>query len=229
MFLKGKKRGKIKTNYQLGTMDNNTLNTTLKIIGAFGSLATFGTFIILLIKDKAKQTQIDKLTGIASILEAQNETMKAQNDLMAQQVDIIRNNYLLKNNETNAILDLKKIDEKRLKLNIKPNLWLNRSGHDGSGGHIKFQLNNKGEDAKILDIIMKSVDVILLSSYLPFDLDKDGTREIICNKIGSKHIKDCEYEIEIIYTDKLDNKYSSIIKGKGSQVNIIETKEIDNV
>ena len=66
-------------------MDSNLFNTVIQIVGAIGSLATFGAFIFLFRRDKDKQSQIDKLTGIATILEAQNERMKKQNDLIAQQ------------------------------------------------------------------------------------------------------------------------------------------------
>ena len=58
------------------------LNTIFQIIEAIGSLATFGAFIFLFIKDKNKQEQINKLTSIAAVLESQNETMKEQNNLI---------------------------------------------------------------------------------------------------------------------------------------------------
>lgn len=62
-----------------------------QIIAALGSIGTIGGFIFLFRRDKNKQSQIDKLTGIATILEAQNETMKKQNDLLSQHADIFRN------------------------------------------------------------------------------------------------------------------------------------------
>lgn len=208
-------------------MDCKTLNLIFQIIGAVGSLATFGAFIFLFRRDKDKQSQIDKLTGIASVLEAQNETMKLQNDLIAQQVDIFRNTSILRgNNDGSAIKELKEIEEKKLKLSVRPNLWLNGGGYSGHNGELHIDLNNKGEDAKLLEFNLSSEDIVLHSLSLPYDLDKGQGRKIFGRQKGTKHIKDCDYVIEIIYTDKLENKYSTTLEGKGARVKISETKEI---
>jgi hypothetical protein len=208
-------------------MDCKTLNLIFQIIGAVGSLATFGAFIFLFRRDKDNQLQIDKLTGIASVLEAQNETMKLQNDLIAQQVDIFRNTSILKgNNDGSAIKELKEIEEKKLKLSVRPNLWLNGGGYSGHNGELHIDLNNKGEDAKLLEFNLSSEDIVLHSLSLPYDLDKGQRRKIFGRQKGTKHIKDRDYVIEIIYTDKLENKYSTSLEGKGARVKILETKEI---
>lgn len=199
---------------------------TFQIISAIGSLATFGAFIFLFRRDKDKQEQIDKLTGIASVIEAQNETMKMSNDLMTQQVDIFRNTSILKNYDESALKDLKEIEEKKLKLSVKPNLWLNGAGYKGHAGELKIDLNNKGEDAQLLEFRLTSDDIILHSQSLPYDLGKGQRRYIFGKQKGEKNIKNCEYIIDVIYADKLGNKYSTTIKGKGEYVSIIDSKEI---
>ncbi|MBJ2125858.1 hypothetical protein [Flavobacterium sp. IB48] len=208
-------------------MECTTVNIIFQIISAIGSLATFGAFVFLFRRDKDKQVQIDKLAGIATILEAQNETMKIQNDLIAQQVDIFRNTGILKGNDEEAIAQLREIEEKKLKLSVKPNLWLNGAGYSGHDGELKIDLNNKGEDAKLLEFNLTSDDIILHSLSLPWDLEKGKRRYIFGRQKGGKHIKDCEYEVDVIYQDKLDNKYLSKIKGIGANAKIIETKEIE--
>lgn len=208
-------------------MSCNTINIVFQIIGAIGSLATFGAFIFLFIRDKDKQTQIDKLTGIATILEAQNETMKMQNDLIAQQVDIFRNTTVLKGNDEGALAQLREIEEKKLRLSVKPNLWLNGAGYTGYNGELKIDLNNKGEDAKLLEFNLTSDDIILHSLSLPWDLEKGERRYIFGRQKGDKHIQYCEYEVDVIYQDKLENKYSSKIKGIGANAKIVETREIE--
>lgn len=202
------------------------LEMTFQIISAIGSLATFGAFIFLFRRDKDKQEQIDKLTGIASVLEAQNETMKMSNDLMTQQIDIFRNTSILKNYDENALKDLKEIEEKKLKLSVKPNLWLNGAGYKGHTGQLKIDLNNKGEDAQLLEFRLTSDDIILHSQSLPYNLGKGQRRYIFGKQKGEKHIKNCEYIIDVIYADKLGNKYSTTIKGKGENVSITDSKEI---
>lgn len=208
-------------------MENDTLILVFQIIGALGSMATFGAFIFLFRRDKDKQTQIDKLTGIATILEAQNETMKLQNDLIAQQVDIFRNTSILSRKDGKAIKELKDIEERKLKLSVKPILWLNGAGYRGHEGELKIDLNNKGEDAKLLEFKLISGDIILHSLHLPYDLDKGDRRYIFGREKGEKHIKDCEYEIDVIYSDKLENKLLTKIKGKGANVKIVENKELE--
>lgn len=205
---------------------NETLNLIFQIIASIGSLATFGAFIFLFLRDKNKQAQIDKLTGIAVILESQNETMKQQNDLIAQQVDIFRNTSILKGQDEVALSQLKEIEEKKLKLSVKPNLWLNGAGYKGYDGELNIDLNNKGEDAKLLEFNLLSDDIILHSLHLPYDLDKGQRRYIFGRQKGNKHIKDCEYEIDVIYQDKLENKYLAKIKGKGASAKIVENREI---
>ncbi len=208
-------------------MNENNTNLIFQIIGAIGSLATFGAFMFLFRRDKDKQTQIDKLTNIATILDAQNDTMKLQNDLIAQQVNIVRNTSLLKDQDSGALTELRKIEEKRLKLSVKPNLWLNGAGYSGYDGEMHIDLNNKGEDATILGINLTSDDIVLHDNPIPFMLEKGEHRNILGRQRGDKHIQYCEYEVDIIYADKLDNKYLVKIKGKGATVKIIENQETE--
>ena len=206
---------------------NGTLNLIFQIAGAVGSIATFGAFVFLFRRDKDKQTQIDKLTGITSILDAQNDTMKMHNDLVAQQVDIFRNTSILKGNDENALRELKEIEIKKLKLSVKPNLYVNGAGYSGFDGKLHIDLTNRGEDAKVLEINLNSGDIKLNSESLPFDFEKGQRRNLNGITNGKKHIKDSDYEIDIIYIDKLENKYLSKIEGKGGHAKIAATREIE--
>lgn len=206
-------------------MDCNTFNSICQIVNAIGALATFGAFIFLLLRDKDKQTQINKLAGIATMLEAQNDIMKQQNDLFSQQVEIFRNTSILKGQDDEGLAKLREIEEKKLKLSVMPKLWLNGAGYKGYAGELEIDLNNKGETAKLLDFKLKSDDIVLHDMALPYELDKGQRRYIFGRKNGNKHIKDCEYEIEIIYQDRLGTNYSSKISGKGANAKIDETKE----
>jgi hypothetical protein len=152
--------------------------------------------------------------------------MKEHNGLIAQQVEIFRNTSILKGQDESALKRLKEIEEKKLKLSVKPNLWVNGGGYNGYDGELKIYLINKGEDARLLEFRLTSDDIMLHSLSLPYNLDKGKERFIFGRKIGSKHISDSEYEIDVIYEDKLENKYLSKIKGTGSNAKIIETKEL---
>jgi len=198
-----------------------------QLIAALGSLATFGAFVCLFFKDKSKQEQIDKLSSIATVLEAQNEAMCKQNGLISQQVEILRNIAISGKGNDDAIKELRDIEEKKLRLSVKPNLWLNVIGYDSFSGELKIDLNNKGEDAKLLEFNLISEDIELHSKSLPYNLDKGKRRYIFGRSIGFKSIKHCIYEIKIVYVDKLDHKYETTISGNGEQVIIKETREIN--
>jgi hypothetical protein len=207
-------------------MDSNTLNIIFQIIASIGSLATFGAFFFLFRRDKDKQAQIDRLTGIATILEAQNDSMKRQNDLLSQQVDIFRNTSLLKGNNEVAISQLKEIEEKKLRLSVRPNLWTNGGGYNGSTGEFHIDLNNKGESAILQELINNSEDVVVNNLPSTYELDKGKSRKIFGRQKGDKHIQYCNIDIDVIYSDNLQNRYSSKIQGTGINIKIVDTKEV---
>ena len=203
-----------------------TLNIVFQLIASIGSLATFGAFVFLFRRDKDKQAQIDRLTGIATILEAQNDTMKKQNDLLAQQVDIFRNTSLLKGGDQDAIRHLQEIEERKLRLSVEPNLWTNGGGYNGSTGEFSIDLNNKGEVAIIQEFVNNTADVTSYNNSLPYELEKGANRKILGRQSGDKHIKDCDIDIDVIFTDRLKNRFLSKIKGIGINIKIVETSEI---
>lgn len=208
-------------------MDQDKQKLLFEIIAAVGSLATFGAFVFLFRRDKDKQAQIDELTGIAAILEAQNETMKMQNDLIAQQVDIFRNTAILKGNDQGAMEKLQAIEEKKLKLSVLPILWTNGGSYNGSTGEFKLDLNNKGETAILEQFINNSPDVFVQNLQTPYELEKGERRLIIGRQETDKHIQYCDIDLDIIYSDRLGNKYSSKIKGVGINIKIVSTEELN--
>ncbi|RYD82389.1 MAG: hypothetical protein EOP53_03885 [Sphingobacteriales bacterium] len=190
------------------------------VLNALGSIATFLTFLFLLRKDKDKQNQINRLTNIASNLDAQTEVMRQQNDLIAQQVDIFRNRSLFDSKDNDALKKLHEIEEKKLKLSVKPNLWLNGVSTHGTTGEIKFDLNNKGETAFLTEMNLINGDISLHDLHIPYELEKGQRRYIFGRNASEKHILQCSYEIEILYTDSLKNQYKSIIKGTGPRAKL---------
>lgn len=204
----------------------NNSSMIFEIINAIGSLATFGGFLYLFFQNKDNQAQIDKLSTIATNLEAQNEIMKEQNNLISQQVDIFRNTSILKEQNKGALGELISIEQKKLKLSARPFLWLNGASARGYDGELSIDLNNKGEDAELLQINLKSQDIVLQPTKLPFTLEKGQRLNIFGRKIGGKPIHNSDYEIDVVYQDKLENKYLIRIQGTGARVQIVETKEL---
>ena len=69
-------------------------------------------------------------------MEARKGLMKKQNDLIAQQVNIFRNTSLLKENNEEALQELRDFEEKKLRLSVKPNIYLNGAGTIGYEGKL---------------------------------------------------------------------------------------------
>jgi hypothetical protein len=105
-------------------------------------------------------------------------------------------------------------------------LWTNGGGYNGSTGEFNIVLNNKGETAFIQEFINNTNDVTIYNNSLPYELEKGAYRKISGRQSGDKHIKDCDIDIDVIYTDRLKNRFLSKIKGIGINIKIVETKEI---
>jgi len=194
-----------------------------KTITALGSLATFGAFIFLLRRDKNKQEQIDKINDLVSIFSTQNE-------LIAQQVIILRDNLIMQNKDQKTLLKIHDLEAKRLKLRSKPDLQKSQTGISGSDGTLEIQLINKGETAIIEDIKYFTEDINFINiKNLPFKLQKGNFIKIKGTTKCKKHIKICEYEMDICFTDSIKNKYISRLKGKGKDVKIFEAKEFKDI
>ncbi|MGH2644745.1 MAG: hypothetical protein ACRDE2_12400 [Chitinophagaceae bacterium] len=197
---------------------------------AIGSTGTFLTFVVTLItifkKDKHVPKQIDQLAGIVEILKTQDETMRTQNDLVAQQVDIFRNSSILKGNDGSALIELRDIEKRKLRLSVRPDFRVAMS-YQGFSGQMQVRLYNTGEIANIKRIDISSEDVDLHPFQTPATIEKGQQREISGTQKGKKHIKDCEYEIKLIYADKLNFEYSADIKGAGGKAIITSINEIE--
>ncbi|PCJ87835.1 MAG: hypothetical protein COA57_03965 [Flavobacteriales bacterium] len=91
---------------------------------------------------------------------------------------------------------------------------------------MNFDILNNGETATMLELKLNSNDVLLHNLHLPRDIENGGKWFFSSNTKGQKSVQSCEYEIDIIYSDKLENRYLSKIKGKGTYAKIVETSEI---
>ncbi|MPL95106.1 hypothetical protein SDC9_41270 [bioreactor metagenome] len=205
----------------------NTMELLFQIIAAIGSIATFGAFVMLFRKDKDKQAQITKLSIIAATLENQAESLNKQNDLLAQQVDIFRNTSILKEQNQVALEKLRDIEEQKIKLSVKPNIWTNGGMEKGYQNELQIDISNKGEVANLLEFRLISDDLTLHNLHLPYELEKGKGRYIFAKGKSNKAIKNCEYQIDVIYEDSLKNRYCSTFIGKGAIAKITETKEIE--
>ena len=127
-------------------------------------------------------------------------------------------------NLVSALKDLKDIENKKLNLSIRPDIKLNGSGYNGTDGELTIDIENIGHKATLIKFDLKSDDLILHNEHLPFVMENNTTRKIFARTNGVKHIKDCEYEIQIHHLDRLGNLHISIIQGIGIRNTLKETK-----
>jgi hypothetical protein len=177
----------------------------LQGIGAIISVpGAIAAFILLFLKDKHKQKQLDNLKEIASKIEGQNEILIKSNGLAEDQIEVLRK--MLLSPTTSGYDRLAEIEEKKLKLSVKPNLKSN--GQSYRMDELWVDVNNYGELA-----IIDSVDFDT-SMFYPMNSIKSGYELLKDSKIriGLKS-KDkantnyLNYVIELFYHDKLNNKF----------------------
>lgn len=201
------------------------LSSIAALIGVPLSLVAL---VKLIKKDKEREAQIGKLASIAAVLENQTSVMLKHNELVAMQVDVWRDSLLNTNQADNkeSINKLREIEEQKLRLSVQPRLWLNGAGYTGYNGELKIDLNNKGEVAYIDDFNLISGDIVLHSKSIPYELEKGEQRYIFGRQSGSTHIKDCKYEIEILYHNSLKHPYRAVIKGEGAHAKLVSDEVI---
>lgn len=153
-----------------------------QVLAAFGSLGTFGAFLLLFKKDKEKQKQLDTLTKIAVI------------------------------------------DEKRLKYQAAPKLWLNGASTRPADNLIKVDLNNKGKRARLVEIKKIEGNFSFTSEHLPWDIEEGDRRYIFLNPIN-QHPKDTYYKFRVFYIDDIGTSFQMTVEGTGSTVKIISNEE----
>jgi hypothetical protein len=204
---------------QSTSIDKEKWNLIFAILNALGSLATFGAFLFLFKRDKNKEKQIEQLSLIA-------DTIKKQNELTTLQIDILRNSMLTTQNGEEALENMKQlkdIESQRLKLSVEPVFKLKTAGHAGYSGEFWLSLENVGETATIENIVYESQDVKIRPYDYPMTISTNNRLRIDGSTIGTKHVKDSEYKIRIIYKDRLNNSYSAFVT-KDSQRTTLEIK-----
>ena len=120
-----------------------------KIIGALGSLATAGAFIILFFKDKYKQDQIDRLTELSREAENQTQQMIEGNKLQNEIIGLFQK-------QLSSIENSIQLEKAKWKSEIKPKFIVNDNNKDGDLYGYKIILQNIGGIAKYITICKES-------------------------------------------------------------------------
>ncbi|WP_330442273.1 hypothetical protein [Flavobacterium sp. C4GT6] len=120
--------------------------------------------------------------------------------------------------------------ERDLELRYQPYLWLNGMS-TRPNNCVDFDLNNKGAWCRLLEFKVLSGDLEMdeVNKHLPWELEQpfsqailsDTTRRFIFTQNNSgKPVREIESEIEVVYEDRLGNKYRAIVKCHGLKCTI---------
>ena len=106
--------------------------------------------------------------------------------------------------------------EQRLLLTVRPDIWKNEVQFKPYERIINVQLNNRGEDARLLEFIIESDTVELdeFNKHLPYLLLK-GENRYVFMRLTNSYPETGSYKLWVIYEDKLLNRYQMLITGEG--------------
>lgn len=121
---------------------------------------------------------------------------------------------------------LEELEEKKIRLSVKPRLNMNGASSRGFEGELQLNLQNKGERASLKAFRVLEGNVILHNEHLPYELEKDQERKIFLRTKDRSNSNVAKYKIEIEYEDALEFKYISVVEGVGAKCKMVETVEI---
>jgi hypothetical protein len=118
--------------------------------------------------------------------------------------------------------------EKRIRMLNKPRIWSNGGSVDPFNNEWDISIDNKGEEAKIIDIIIVGGDIKHAEFYphaLPWDLEK-GNNIRFKGKSIKKNPHDLFLKIKLSYFDVEGYEYESFFDWKAGATILTETKEL---
>lgn len=169
-------------------MPFNDWSFWFQLLGALGSLATFGAFIMLLKKDKNKQEQLDHLTKISQT--------------WARLYELERDKFELERSAHDQ-------ERKRIRIDLMPVLRLSSYVKDGK--EREFHLVNNGESCIITKISALPEHAALFANRTyPIVLDKSNEISVRFALSGTTH--DGDVQVTMYYSDMAKNHYQVSIK-----------------
>lgn len=120
------------------------------------------------------------------------------------------------------LTQMKAIDSERLNLSVKPILKF-KFMTNGSDGTLEIRIINEGERAVLTKFDLISEDLEIYNEGLPYTLEPSREKKIYTRTKKETHITECEYQINIHYTDKIKNRYITELKGKGIENSVIKS------
>lgn len=201
------------------------------IIGGIAGFIAVGIAIYKLFqKDKDKQEQLNKMTGLVGALEAQNELIKEGNDNTKNYlIELSRINS--EQSDTSSNDRLVQLEEQRLRLMVKPRIWINGGGFNGSTRALHISIENSGEICfldSITQVPGEEWDRLILREWsTPLPIEKNGGLRVRATLFDpNTHPREANFRIHLNYHDQGDYNYISVVEWAQGRVQLIETNEL---
>lgn len=119
------------------------------------------------------------------------------------------------------------LEATKLRLQVMPELWINTTYLNKMDKRIKIDLNNNGDTAKLMSAIVLTDNLRQESIPFPYSLNKGDILYLHFTYTGKGHMDNDKFAIELVFKDKLNNTYKSLILGE-SHFKIESTKLIND-
>lgn len=117
-----------------------------------------------------------------------------------------------------SLTSLQKIEDQKLNLSVRPDIKQNGGGYQGYDGEWYLNIENIGEKTTLTKLELISDGLVLHSEHIPYVMEKNTKRKIFARTNTGKHVKDCEFILNIYHTDKIGNLHIVSFKGIGSSI-----------
>lgn len=164
---------------------------------------------------------IGGLAGLIGAIVAFWQLFKRDKNKEKQIAELVKHTVEF-SNQTAELIKQTKINEKRLRMLVKPYLWCNTIS---GGPNIKLQMSidNRGELCFYDDYQFIEGDKVNFEKWnRPREIEKDKSITLTA-QMPKKVLDDIHFKIKIFYHDQENFQYESIIEFNGNGVDLIKT------
>lgn len=180
------------------------------VIAVPGAIAAF---VLLFLKDKDKENQIQKLSFLAEKIESQNEILKESNAIMSRQVEAL-GALSIPDKQSEASLRLVQIEEEKRELEFRPRLYSNMFvSAESSGG---YNIENGGKPITLLWVEPdnKNIQLINRDELIGKTIPERGIFRINTRTLDRTVMNDKDYNVIIQCENDLGLKYQIVMNSQ---------------
>jgi hypothetical protein len=167
-------------------------------------------FVLLFLKDKDKEKQIQKLSLLAEKIEFQNEILKESNSIMSRQVEAL-GALSIPDKQSEASIRLLQIEEEKRELEFRPKLYSNMyNSAESSGSH---HVENGGKQITILSLESdnKNIQLINGNELIGKTIPEKGFFIIQTRTLDRSVMNNKNYNVTILCENDLGLKYQIVM------------------